>query len=294
MEPTYLIYGLIDPRTLLIRYIGMSSRGMRRPREHRSRTAPDTYCRRWVKTLQKHGLDYEITVLEVLTESDGLAQAERWWIAFGKTCGWPLTNIMKGGGPSECVLAKRRDVKKERARAKIEEKASKKEERLRREEERLRREDERLSLSAIGRELLAKRKRHIAQDLRSPEEIEQVCFQLFEKRHGSPRLFVDVVIGARVTSNTARELYDEWLDGRPSEEITNSRLEICCVVFFEKGRQPAEIARELKISSVGPTEIYKRWLQASCARAKRALEEDRKALYARLKSSQSPDRVPAV
>lgn len=33
-----LIYGLIDPRTRLIRYVGLSATGMVRPRKHRNKT----------------------------------------------------------------------------------------------------------------------------------------------------------------------------------------------------------------------------------------------------------------
>ena len=93
--PQNLIYGLIDPRDHLIYYVGLSSRGMRRPREHRKN--PDFDCGKWIKQLQAAGLDYEIVVLEVLPDDSKLSVTERWWIAYGKCCGWPLTNLTRGG-----------------------------------------------------------------------------------------------------------------------------------------------------------------------------------------------------
>lgn len=105
----FLIYGLIDPRTLLIRYVGLSSSGMKRPKNHRKQSCPDTYCRRWVRALQREGLDFEIVVLEIVREETELAEAERWWIAFGRACGWPLTNCTAGGSASlEAILERRR------------------------------------------------------------------------------------------------------------------------------------------------------------------------------------------
>jgi hypothetical protein len=54
-------------------------------------------------------LDYEIVVLENTTRK-GLIDAERWWIAFGRACAWPLTNHTDGGdgllNPSRRTRAK--------------------------------------------------------------------------------------------------------------------------------------------------------------------------------------------
>jgi hypothetical protein len=93
-----IVYGLIDPRTRLIFYIGLSSRGLKRPREHRHTARGSEFnCQKLVKDLQKEGLIYEITVLEELQNASDLPTVERWWIAYGKCSGWPLTNCTKGG-----------------------------------------------------------------------------------------------------------------------------------------------------------------------------------------------------
>jgi hypothetical protein len=94
-----LIYGLVDPRTLLVRYIGSSATGMRRPRAHRhpSILKQPNHKAAWLRGLLALGLDYTIVVLEDVASTDLLAGAERWWIAFGRACGWPLTNLTDGG-----------------------------------------------------------------------------------------------------------------------------------------------------------------------------------------------------
>jgi len=78
----YLIYGLYDPRTGDCRYIGKSSSGLDRPKDHgRSSTLryEDTYKSRWIKELLSQGLSYDIKVLEEPTREE-LSNAEIRWI----------------------------------------------------------------------------------------------------------------------------------------------------------------------------------------------------------------------
>lgn len=95
----FLIYGLIDPETLLIRYVGRSSSGLRRPQTHGTprNLMKRTHCARWIRGLRARGLDFGIVVLESLTFADGLNDAERWWIAYGRASGWHLANHTEGG-----------------------------------------------------------------------------------------------------------------------------------------------------------------------------------------------------
>lgn len=85
-----LIYGLIDPRTRLIRYVGLSATGMVRPRKHRNKTrhTGTTHRACWLRELFAAGLDYEIVTLQETETADDLRTAERWWIAFGRA--WDL------------------------------------------------------------------------------------------------------------------------------------------------------------------------------------------------------------
>lgn len=99
------VYGLVDPRTLLVRYVGKTVSGMRRPRNHgeAARLKARTYCAAWVHSLHAAGLTYTIVVLEH-GPKDQLSDIERWWIAYGRACGWPLTNLTDGGDGAPGVV----------------------------------------------------------------------------------------------------------------------------------------------------------------------------------------------
>lgn len=107
MSDRYFIYGLRDPRTMEIRYVGQSSRGMKRPKQH---TRPNNlkndhfYVVRWLKSIN---CKPEIVVLErlridCLSAADrcvALNDAEIRWIALGRLAlGKRLTNLTIGGG----------------------------------------------------------------------------------------------------------------------------------------------------------------------------------------------------
>lgn len=88
------IYGLVDPTTHLVFYVGKSVRGLLRAGVHarpRNRENADTRAK-----LEAISYAFEIVMLEVCT-SDQLNTAERWWIAYGRASGWPLTNRTAGG-----------------------------------------------------------------------------------------------------------------------------------------------------------------------------------------------------
>lgn len=54
-------------------------------------------CGRWVRSLLKRGLIYQIVELERPRMREHLDDAERWWIAYGRLSHWPLTNMTDGG-----------------------------------------------------------------------------------------------------------------------------------------------------------------------------------------------------
>lgn len=97
---SHFIYGLIDPRTKLVRYVGLSTTGIKRPQQHRSaqQRDPKLYKSRWISELERCGLTFELVVLEITRENwDEVCAAEKWWIAYGRASGWPLTNLTDGG-----------------------------------------------------------------------------------------------------------------------------------------------------------------------------------------------------
>ncbi len=98
MVHRYFIYALIDPRTRLVRYVGKTTKGLRRVKEHGQpwRLKLHDRCAKWLRHLVKHGFVYEHTVLQY-SDSENLDTDERWWITYGKLSKWPLTNLTEGG-----------------------------------------------------------------------------------------------------------------------------------------------------------------------------------------------------
>lgn len=90
------VYGLIDPRTGEIRYIGQTSVGLLRPkRKHTS------HCRNWELNLEKIGLKKQILELD---HWDGFGDYKKWldetetfYISYFKMIGANLTNLSIGG-----------------------------------------------------------------------------------------------------------------------------------------------------------------------------------------------------
>lgn len=96
----YLIYGLLDPRTEELRYIGRSSSGLTRPSMHwvPSKIQTDkTHKGNWIRSLLRAGLLPKITVLETFRSATPLNEAEQKWIQRWKTKGAKLTNGTIGG-----------------------------------------------------------------------------------------------------------------------------------------------------------------------------------------------------
>lgn len=111
-QPRCFVYGLVDPRTKLVFYVGESSVGMQRPKRHATELS-DSDKSSVIRELQSLGQNYAIVILEVVDVQRAphpnpcwtnaarnptwLHEAERWWISLGRAFGWPLTNITEGG-----------------------------------------------------------------------------------------------------------------------------------------------------------------------------------------------------
>lgn len=99
MNADRLIYGLKDPRTGEIRYVGLSTRGVKRPRTHlRSPRSDDhTYRANWLRNINAAQLQPIIIVLQELSTDDELSRAEDYWIRLLRISGCRLTNHKEGG-----------------------------------------------------------------------------------------------------------------------------------------------------------------------------------------------------
>ncbi len=95
---TTFIYGLKDPLTKEIRYIGKSDSPSSRYQNHLSMSAADVnrHKKNWIKSLQQQMMRPELVILERVND-ESWEERERWWIAKGRKDGWPLTNLSEGG-----------------------------------------------------------------------------------------------------------------------------------------------------------------------------------------------------
>lgn len=109
-QPVY-IYGLVDPETGEIRYIGKSIRPAERLQNHMNELS-NCHRSHWLQSLKAPGLRADMVILERIDGEWPWQHSERHWIAYGRANGWPLTNNTDGGdgvpglsGPSKERMA---------------------------------------------------------------------------------------------------------------------------------------------------------------------------------------------
>jgi hypothetical protein len=108
----FLVYGLTCPDTGEVRYIGRSSMGLERPKEHANRLYREkTYKASWIRSLLQAGKSYGIVVLQECESVAETIQAEIVWIKKGRSAGWRLTNLTDGGEGAAVMM--RPDVTEE-------------------------------------------------------------------------------------------------------------------------------------------------------------------------------------
>lgn len=108
------IYGLIDPTTNQIRYVGQSNDPWKRFARHISPSAESegNYKSRWIAKLMKNGLMPRLTIVDRIPK-ELVNERERDFISLMKFLGFDLTNLTKGGQDTGSVLipVKRIDLK---------------------------------------------------------------------------------------------------------------------------------------------------------------------------------------
>lgn len=94
-----LVYGLIDPVTQQLRYVGLTTRGAVRIAYHQRWSKRDDRTRRasWIRSLRRRGLAPDWCVLEQCDTDEQLGAAERYWISYYRRRGFDLTNLKDGG-----------------------------------------------------------------------------------------------------------------------------------------------------------------------------------------------------
>lgn len=118
----FLVYGLVDPRTEEIRYIGLSTQGLKRPKQHHTpyylNNETNTHKARWIRQLLSEGLIPDIVVLKQCVSVEEVEAAERDLIAEYRALGARLTNLADGGlGPFGVIRSE--DTKKRMSKAKL-------------------------------------------------------------------------------------------------------------------------------------------------------------------------------
>lgn len=91
------IYGLIDPLSGNVRYIGKALDPKDRYRQHiKIKENPKTHKEKWIFSLYKLGLTPELVIIETTIETKA-NEAEQFWIAEYRAEGFQLTNGTDGG-----------------------------------------------------------------------------------------------------------------------------------------------------------------------------------------------------
>src|SRR5579863_6649347 len=88
----FIVYALLDPETYDVRYVGKSSSMFVRPKQKHS-----AYCASWIKSLESRGLKPIVRVISAENDHQACVNDEIRWIAFFRSKGADLTNIMDGG-----------------------------------------------------------------------------------------------------------------------------------------------------------------------------------------------------
>lgn len=96
MNGQVTIYGLVDPRTNYLRYVGQTSTSLQqRFCSHLQEKSHTKKCR-WIRGLEKVGCIPEIFEIETVAKEKA-NESECFWIAYLKSIGCPLTNMGDGG-----------------------------------------------------------------------------------------------------------------------------------------------------------------------------------------------------
>lgn len=111
----FLVYGLRDPITYEIRYVGKSCSGHNRPRQHFTKKVEieaKTHKAKWVRSLLSKGMTPEVVVLETgFSNNKELIASEIKWIALGRDAlGARFTNATLGGDGADSESARKRQV----------------------------------------------------------------------------------------------------------------------------------------------------------------------------------------
>lgn len=85
------IYGLIDPRTHEVCYVGQSAHYLTRYRQHLA-DASDGAKAHWIAELRQCALEPWLVILDIAQDKVSANQKEEWWIVFARHMQWRSVN----------------------------------------------------------------------------------------------------------------------------------------------------------------------------------------------------------
>lgn len=91
------IYGLVDPETGEVRYIGKSIRPEQRLRNHINEAPSNCHRSHWIQSLKARGLEPTLMIIETIHGEWPWQESERFWIKRCRDGGIRLTNNTSGG-----------------------------------------------------------------------------------------------------------------------------------------------------------------------------------------------------
>lgn len=92
-----VIYGLCDPRTGALRYVGKTTQPLLRRLKQHLRDKTSDHRGRWVQAILRSKTSPDIFVIEKIEEGNCWREAERHAVAYFKSLGCDLTNNALGG-----------------------------------------------------------------------------------------------------------------------------------------------------------------------------------------------------
>ena len=112
------IYGLVDPRTNELRYVGKTVLTPKRRLESHIRFASNgkSYSSKWINSLSKDGLLPECFVIEEIEPLGDWTEAEQFWIAYYRFIGCRLCNLTDGGEGHSGLIVSQETKEKIKAR----------------------------------------------------------------------------------------------------------------------------------------------------------------------------------
>jgi hypothetical protein len=96
-ESLVYIYGLVDPETNEVRYIGKSTRPEQRLRNHINEPPSNCHRSHWIQSLKTRGLEPSLIIIETVHGEWPWQESERFWIKRCRDAGMRLTNNTSGG-----------------------------------------------------------------------------------------------------------------------------------------------------------------------------------------------------